>query len=417
MKRIILALALMFCGVQMLLAQKTDVDQLFEKYKDKEEVTTIVIAKPMFKMLNKLNIADADFQELKPILEQINGMKIMIVDNSQEKGASSSKTKTLDVDKLQSEINETLKNLSYEELMTVNNKDSKVKILSADALDGVLKDVLLNINTEGSSVLMFLDGKISMDAINQLTDDLQASSKESSQPKSAAQKVENRKVGAFQGIEVSNSIMVNFTSGSTAEVKVTAKESHLEYIKTEVQNGILKVFVQNGSVQNLILGKIVVDITAPQLNSVAVSSGGNFKAQNRIIAEKFSAKASSGGRIMAEVETRKELNLDASSGGEIALNLKANMLKTNATSGANLTLKGEVHTADYQISSAGKINARELKTDKAKVEASSAASITLHAIQSLDANVSTTASVKYIANETLKTNIKSHLGTVESISK
>ena len=57
----------------------------------------------------------------------------------------------------------------------MNSKDNKIKFLSTDAANGILDDLLLSINSDGNTVLMMLDGKISMDDVNKLVNEAQNS--------------------------------------------------------------------------------------------------------------------------------------------------------------------------------------------------------------------------------------------------
>ena len=168
MKKLLLIFALTFSHFFQINAQKDKLDQLFEKYQEAEGVTSIKIAKPMFNMLNKLNIDDAELSQIKPLLSKINGLKILIVEkpNSNAKSGTEEQKSANGFLKLQSDISASIKNMKYEELITVNSKDNKIKFLSSDATNGILDNLLLSINSEGNQVLMMLDGKISMDDIN-----------------------------------------------------------------------------------------------------------------------------------------------------------------------------------------------------------------------------------------------------------
>src|SRR5690606_36973889 len=125
--------------------------------------------------------------------------------------------------KLQSDIAASIKNMKYEELITVNNKDNKIKFLSSDATNGILDNLLLSINSEGNQVLMMLDGKISMDDINNLVNAAERSAPISSvinENISSTGATQVRNVGKFTGIAVSNGIKVNFTQGNNQSVVV-----------------------------------------------------------------------------------------------------------------------------------------------------------------------------------------------------
>lgn len=169
MKKIILIATMLFSCTQIS-AQKQTLNDLFEKYQEAEGVTSIKISKPMFGMLNKLNLQDADLDEIKPLLAKINGLKILIVERPDIKDSLSAagKKMILNFNNLQGQISSAVKNLKYEELMTVNSKDNKIKFLSAGASSGHLDDLLLSINSGGQNVLLMLDGKLDMDDINKL---------------------------------------------------------------------------------------------------------------------------------------------------------------------------------------------------------------------------------------------------------
>jgi hypothetical protein len=57
--------------------------------------------------------------------------------------------------------------------MTVNSKDNKIKFLAANTTSDILDNLLLTINGEDSNVLMMLDGKISMNDVSNLVNDVQ----------------------------------------------------------------------------------------------------------------------------------------------------------------------------------------------------------------------------------------------------
>src|SRR5690606_21990972 len=248
MKKLLLILALTFSYFFQINAQKDKLDQLFEKYQEADGVTSIKIAKPMFNMLNKLNIADDELSQIKPLLSKINSLKILILEKPELSTNLANQNQMALFQKLQTEIGTSLKNMKYEELITVNSKDNKIKFLSTDAANGVLDDLLLSINSDGNTVLMMLDGKISMDDVNKLVNEAQ-----NSVPKSSVT-TENinsngvtqvRNVGKFTGISVSNGVKVNFTQGNNQAVVVETSPNLQEYVSTEVENGILVISVKN----------------------------------------------------------------------------------------------------------------------------------------------------------------------------
>lgn len=397
MKKTILIFAFLFAFLNIN-AQKEKLDQLFEKYQETEGVTSIKIAKPMFNMLNKLNINDSELDQIKPLLSKINGLKILVVEKPDTQKTDDNK-QTGTFQKLQADISNSLKNLKYEELMTVNSKDNKIKFLSSDATNGILDNLLLSINSEDNTVLMMLDGKISMDDVNNLVNEVQTTSSTSGViTKSAA--AQERNVGKFSGIQVSSGINVSFTQDTRQ--KVTVDSDRPELIKTEVVGGILKIYVENN--HNAKFKKLNVTVFAPKLNKIAVNSGASFNSLNTIQSDYFQVAVTSGANLKADLETKGKIELSTTSGSSARLNMHADELEMSATSGASATLYGKTNVATFDATSAAMINAQDLVSQRSKINASSGASVKVNATESINVTGTSGASVRYRANASVQRN-------------
>ena len=49
-----------------------------------EGVTSIKITKPMFRLLNNINIDDSDMDKIKPLISKMNGLKILIMEKPEK---------------------------------------------------------------------------------------------------------------------------------------------------------------------------------------------------------------------------------------------------------------------------------------------------------------------------------------------
>ncbi|MCT1525573.1 DUF4252 domain-containing protein [Sphingobacterium hotanense] len=152
MKTIMLICALLFAGIAQ--AQVSKLDDIFEQYKEQKGVTSIKIGKPMFKMLNKMNIDDADLETIRPLFSKINSIKMLIVEGSQPT--------------LKNAVNNAVDNLKFEELMVVNSEGNKIKFLAKSVEGDLLNNLLLSIVSDEDTIFMILDGAMSYDDINNL---------------------------------------------------------------------------------------------------------------------------------------------------------------------------------------------------------------------------------------------------------
>ena len=409
MKKLLLIFALTFSYFFQINAQKDKLDQLFDKYQESEGVTSIKIAKPMFNMLNKLNINDSELEQIKPLLSKINGLRILIVEKptAANNTGSQNKINLGNFQSLQSDINNSIKNMKYEELMTVNSKDNKIKFLSSDATNGILDNLLLNISSEGNTVLMMLDGKISMDDVNKLINETQiygmgGSEGNTTSASSGSAREEVRKVASFSGIQVSSGINVSFTQ--EAQQKVVVDSDRPEFVKTEVVGDILKIYIDNNNNRNLKFKKLSVTVSAPELSKIAVNSGANFNTLNTIKSDYFQIAATSGANLKADLDTKGKVELSTTSGSNVRLNVNADELEMSATSGSSATLYGKIRATTFDVSSAATVNAQDLETQKSKINASSAANIKVNATENINVTGTSGASVRYRSNNNVKRN-------------
>ena len=131
MKKLFIICTLVLSHFFNVYGQENKLDKLFDKYQEVEGVTSIKIAKPMFGMLSNLNIADSELDQIKPLLAKINGLKVLITENS----SGNSKA---NINQLNKEISAFVKNLNYSEIMSVKNGGSRIKFLSSEAEKTVL---------------------------------------------------------------------------------------------------------------------------------------------------------------------------------------------------------------------------------------------------------------------------------------
>ena len=240
------------------------------------------------------------------------------------------------------------------------------------------------------------------------------------------------KVEHFEGISTSSSIDVKYTqtNGST-DVEVYAPDNLMEYVKLEVEGGMLKIFFyseETGKGIN-IKGKhnTEVRISAPAVHALRASSSGDIFLMNglqydgdvsinssssgdikggNILCKALETDASSSGDIELENVECTTLVTEASSAGDISIeSVKAETVSVEASSSGDVSMAGVCRSAKFESSSAGDIEADELKAEHVIAKASSAGDITCHATESLEVSISSAGNVSYKGNPK---QIKSH---------
>lgn len=403
MKKILIICTLILSHFFNVYGQKNKLDQLFDKYQEAEGVTSIKIAKPMFGMLSNLNIADSELDQIKPLLSKIDGLKVLITENTKGNLAN-----------LNREISSYLNNLNYNEIMSVKNGESKVKFLSSEATkDGMLENMLLRIDSGGGeNILVMLDGKLSMDDVNKIINSTDTktitrsslSNSYTAENTSSYLNGENRNVGEFSRIDVSVGINVNYKQENTYSVKVLADADKLQYVVTKVENGTLKVYIDNKGVKNLKFKNLTVNVSSPKMNTVKTSSGASFTAITPIRENNFEIKATSGSAVKGKFDAQNA-NIDVNSGSSLKVQLTTQQLILKNSSGASTTLEGTANTAMIDLSSGASCKAEKLVINTAQAESTSGASLSLHVKDHLKVKVSSGASVRLKGNPELDSKV------------
>jgi DUF4097 and DUF4098 domain-containing protein YvlB len=206
-----------------------------------------------------------------------------------------------------------------------------------------------------------------------------------------AQESEERNVGSFTGIKVSEGIDVYLKKGDREGVRVEVSGTRLDNVLTEVSGSYLKVHLRSGNIRGKV--NIRVYVTYSKLEKLYASSAGNIFSDGGLRTEDLVLQCSSAGNIEIEVDAR---NIEAS-----------------ASSAGQIELRGRTKSFEADASSAGQINAYELDSDAANVSASSAGQIRLSVESSLRADASSGGSIRFRGNPSRSITNSSSGGSVK----
>jgi hypothetical protein len=184
---------------------------------------------------------------------------------------------------------------------------------------------------------------------------------------------EMREISSFDAIKVSSGLNVYVQFGEErSEIEVVADENLHEVIQTEVSNGVLKIYSRN-SIRKAKSKDIYV--YAGDIHELDVSSAGRIIGENILVTEKLSA--------------------DASSAGEIDIELDCSYVDIEISSSAEVILAGRTKMLDVEASSAGSLRAGDFQAESCDIEVSSAANAEIHVLRSLEANASSAGNIVF----------------------
>lgn len=207
---------------------------------------------------------------------------------------------------------------------------------------------------------------------------------------------QTRSVGGFHGVSVTSGIDLYLTQKGSEEVVVEANSEDIDKIITEVEGGILKIYVKEKSWFNF--------DWKSRPRKVYVS----FKDLDKI-------DASAGSDVISENKFKLDnLKVDSSSGSDIKLELDAKDVRVGSSSGSDITLKGTAISLKADASSGSDIDAAELQTKDCDASASSGSDVKVNATEKLNASASSGADVYYSGNPKTKDINESSGGDVHS---
>lgn len=179
----------------------------------------------------------------------------------------------------------------------------------------------------------------------------------------------------FTKINASEGLDVYLTKSTSTAVKVQADDNIQKLIVTEIKNGTLFIHTSEG-IGKANAKKVLVNFT--QLDEINSSSGADIHTTNFIISE--------------------SIVLNASSGSDQDIALKATTVKCSASSGADIELNGNTTTIKTNASSGANINAEKLVSQNCIANASSGADISLNCLHKINATASSSADISYSGN-------------------
>ncbi len=181
---------------------------------------------------------------------------------------------------------------------------------------------------------------------------------------------EERQVPHFNGISVSTGIDVYITRGNKVSLIVEADENLMEAIKTEVRNNKLKIYTS----KNIRMAKSKkIYLTYENLERIDISSAGDVKGENTLVADKLYIRLSSAGDLNLDVKA-EEIDINISSSGNAYLSGQTDILKAGLSSAGDLNAFDlEAKAGDVDVSSAG--DAKVFITEEASFNSSSAGDI------------------------------------------
>ena len=168
---------------------------------------------------------------------------------------------------------------------------------------------------------------------------------------------DTRNATGFKGVDVGGVFQVEITAQKDFSVEVDADDNLLQYIKTDVRNGVLHIETERKISPS---GPIRVRVSAPEIENLDVSGVANVTATN----------------------------------------IKTDELVLDSSGASKINISGEVGKFVVDVSGATKIDAENLVVSDATVDASGASTVVLNVSGELRADASGASKIAYSGTPT-----------------
>ncbi|MDN5213818.1 head GIN domain-containing protein [Fulvivirgaceae bacterium BMA12] len=201
-----------------------------------------------------------------------------------------------------------------------------------------------------------------------------------------AQGGQPRNVPVFNGLKVFGNIQVTLREGNRQSVKVRARGVDNDKVNTFVDNGVLKIKMQEGIYNKI---DVRVDVIYRSLNEVTVSGSGEVYVESLIQQNSF--------------------YVDVTSGGYARMRVDVNSVEINLHSGGQLEIAGKAEHQETKVVSGAKLLAYRLESGHVTIKANTGGTAEIFVSESITGSASTGGGIRYKGSPRIE-NIKGNLG-------
>jgi hypothetical protein len=211
---------------------------------------------------------------------------------------------------------------------------------------------------------------------------------------SSAQTV-TRNVSGYTGVSCGGPFNVFIKIDGTESIKLDVDANVVNDIKTEVENGVLKVEFKDHWRNHRNIQRANIYITAKTLAYLGNSGSGNTTVDG----------------VMSAQNARVAL----SGSGNIKTAVKSSTLDLSISGSGSIDIKGSAGTADIHIAGSGEVNGKDLKTQTVEARISGSGSVNIIADKTVSASIAGSGSVLYSGNATTGTTHYAGSGRVNKV--
>lgn len=192
---------------------------------------------------------------------------------------------------------------------------------------------------------------------------------------------EMRQVPFFDAVQVGGSIDLYVTQGEEFRIEVVADDNLLQYIETNVNNGVLEVATKSGlSIRGY--EEMKVYVTAPRFTSLRAAGSCDVYSTVAIVQD--------------------DLKLKASGSSDLKIEMAVRFLEIECNGSSDAILSGKAETVTASFSGSSDLKASNLDTQFLDLQLSGSSDATIQVQQEVTGSLKGSSDLRVIGNPVVK---------------
>ncbi|MCB2197414.1 MAG: DUF2807 domain-containing protein [Bacteroidetes bacterium] len=201
-----------------------------------------------------------------------------------------------------------------------------------------------------------------------------------------AQNIEKRTIDSFDKIEVTGNIKVEMKLGNKESLEIKARNVDPSEVVTEVDDKLLKIRMKSNLFEDEV--QAIIKVTYTEIREINSNASAEIVFKDKIEGDKIFAEATSGGRIIMEVDL--------------------NAIELKSYQGAHIDVSGKCKIQESFINTGGVLAASNFACDEVFIRMNTGGNAEIIANKKIEANVNTGAKLSFFGkpeDESLKTTL------------
>ena len=211
---------------------------------------------------------------------------------------------------------------------------------------------------------------------------------------------ETRNVSNFDAIVLENMGDVFITVGNTEKLTIEAEDNLLQYLTSEVENGVLTLGTTPGRNLNP-TRSIVYNVTVKELNNITLAGSGSFNVEPLDV-DQMAVLLAGSGNIKLEKLDASDIEVTIAGSGNISVDeVTAESIDATVSGSGDIRMAGEAPVQKLAVAGSGNYLAGDLLSEITTVDIAGSGNATVWVMEELTVSINGSGNIRYYGKPTI----------------